>query len=73
LPCTKIDIISLLFSFDPLTIELHESVEVVSRIGDLWLPMASASPHHRVRFFLPRIDVLFVARDKVVKVEHAKT
>jgi hypothetical protein len=56
-----------------LTIELHESVEVVSRVGDLWLLMASASPHHRVRFFFPRIDVLFVARDKVVKVEHAKT
>jgi hypothetical protein len=61
---------SLPFSFDPLTIELHENVEIVPRIGDLWLPMAIVSPHHKVRFFFLEIDVLFNAKDKVVKIEH---
>ncbi len=69
---TKIDITSLQFSCNPLTIELHENVEVVLRVGDLWLPMVAVSPHHKVRFFFPRIDVLFDVGDKVVKVEHAR-
>jgi hypothetical protein len=72
LSCNRINITSLPFSFDPLIIELHENVEVVPRIGgDLWLPMAIVSPHHKVGFFFLGIDVLFNAKDKVVKIEHA--
>jgi hypothetical protein len=57
-------------SFNALTIEFHENVEIVSRVRDLWLLVASVSPHHIVRVFFPRIDVLFATGDKVVKVEH---
>jgi hypothetical protein len=32
--------------------------------------VSTMSPHHQARFFFPRIDVLFVVEDKVVKVEH---
>jgi hypothetical protein len=49
---------------------LHEIVEVVPKVGYLWLLVAVASPHHQVRFFFIRIDVLFAIGDKVVKVEH---
>jgi hypothetical protein len=70
LPGNRINITSLPFSFNPLTIELHENVEIVPRIGDLWLLMAILSPHHKVRFFFLGIDVLFNAKDKVVRIEH---
>jgi len=70
LPGNRINITSLPFSFNPLTIELHENVEIVPRIGDLWLPMAIVSPHHKVRFFFLGIDVLFNSKDKVVRIEH---
>jgi hypothetical protein len=49
----RIDTTSLPFSFNLLTIELHESVEVMPRIKDLWLHVADVSFHHRVKFFLP--------------------
>jgi hypothetical protein len=39
------------FSFDPLTIELHESVEIMPRGGDLWLFVDAMSPHHIIIFF----------------------
>ncbi len=66
MPCNRIDTTSLPFSFDLLTIKLHESVEV---LRDLWLLVADVSPHHKVKFFLLGIDVLFNAKDKVVRVE----
>jgi hypothetical protein len=67
---TRIDITFLPFSFNPLTIELHENVEIMPRVRDLRLPMAFVSPHHKVKFFFPRIEVLFVVKDKVVRIKH---
>jgi hypothetical protein len=61
---------SLQFLFDTLSIELHENVEAVPKIGYLWLLVVVVSPHHQVRFFFKGIDVLFTIGDKVVKVEH---
>jgi len=58
--------------FDPLSIELHENVEVIPKIRYLWLLVAVLSPHHQVRVFFIGIDVLFTIGDKVVKVEHIK-
>jgi hypothetical protein len=72
LPDNRIDITSLPFSFDLLTLELHESVEVVLRIRDLWLHVADVSPHHKIKFFFLGIDVLFNVKDKVVKVEQVE-
>jgi hypothetical protein len=51
--------------FNPLSIE---NIEAIPRVGDLWLPIVAMSLHHQVRFFFPQIDVLFVVKDKVVKV-----
>jgi hypothetical protein len=68
----RIDTTSLPFSFNLLTIELHESVEVVPRIRDLWLHAANVSPHHIIKFFFLGIDVLFNAKDKIVRVKLAK-
>jgi hypothetical protein len=31
--------------FNPLNIELHEKVEAVPKVGDLWLPATVLSPH----------------------------
>jgi hypothetical protein len=64
------NITSLQFLFNPLSIELHENVEAIPKIGYLWLLVAVVSPHHQVRFFFLGIDVLFTIGDKVVKVEH---
>ncbi len=36
---TKTYITSLQFSCNPLAIELHENVEAIPRVRDLWLPM----------------------------------
>jgi hypothetical protein len=55
-----------------LTTKLRENVETIPRVGDLWLPLVVVSPHHKVRFFFPRIDVLFDVWDKVVIVEHVR-
>lgn len=67
----RTDIISPPSSFNLLSIELHEQVEAIPRVGDLWVPVATMFPHHQVRFFLPSIDKLFASGDKVIKVEHA--
>jgi hypothetical protein len=47
-----------------------ENSKVVPKVGDLWLLVATMSSHHQVRFFFPQINVLFVVKDKVVRVEH---
>ncbi len=64
---TKTNTTSLQFLFNPLSIENNK---VVPKVGDLWLLVATMSSHHQVKFFFPQIDVLFVVKDKVVKVEH---
>jgi len=69
---TNIDIISPLFSFNLLNIEIFEEVDSIPRVGDLWLSIATVSSSHRIRFFFPRIDTLFVVHDKMVKIEHSR-
>ncbi len=39
-------IISQPSSFDLLSIELHEQVEAIPRVGDLWVPVATMFLHH---------------------------
>jgi hypothetical protein len=55
-----------------LTIEVFEKTNSVRRVGNLWIPITASSPFHRVRFFIPGIDVLFFVGDKIVKIEHSK-
>ncbi len=38
----------------------------------MWIPIAANSPFHSVRFFIPRIDMLFVVGDKIVEIEHSR-
>jgi hypothetical protein len=66
----RTDIISPPSSFNLLSIELHEQVEAIPRVGDLWILVATMSPHHQLRFFLPSIVKLFASGDKVIRVEH---
>ncbi len=53
-----------------MNIESFEEVESLPKVADLWLPIATIPPSHKIIFFLPRIDVLFVVGDKVVRIEH---
>jgi hypothetical protein len=48
---------------------VFEEVDSLPRVGDMWIPMATSSPFHCVRFFIPRIDVLFVVGDKIIKID----
>jgi hypothetical protein len=66
----NIDTISPQFLFNPLSIELHEEVDWVPKVGDLWILVFIVCPHHLIRLFLPRIDNLFIVGNKVVRVEH---
>lgn len=50
------------FLFNPLNIELHKRNEVNLIVRDLWIHVVVSSSHHKVRFFFPRIDGLFVVR-----------
>ncbi len=54
--------------FNPLNIELHKKSEAIFEIGNIWIPVIVISLHHKVRFFFPRIDELFIVEDKVVRV-----
>jgi hypothetical protein len=72
LPDTNTYIISLLFSSNLLNIEIFEEVDLVPRVGNLWLPIVVISPSNQVRFFFPRIHNLFDVGDKVVRIEHSK-
>jgi hypothetical protein len=51
-----------------LNIELHKKSEAIFEIGNIWIPVIVISLHHKVRFFFPRIDELFIVEDKVVRV-----
>jgi len=62
--------IFLPYLLNSIIIELHEKVNIVPRVGDLCVPIATISPHHKVWLFFPIVDELFVIGDKVVKVEH---
>ncbi len=53
-------ITSLLSLSNPLTIKVFEKVNSIPRVGDMWILMATSSPFHCVRFFISKIDVLFV-------------
>jgi len=46
---TNIDIISPLFSFNLLNIEIFKEVDSIPRVGDLWLSIATVSSSHRIR------------------------
>jgi hypothetical protein len=53
-----------------LNIESFEEVESIPKIGDLWLPIATVSPFHKITSFFLGINVLFVVGDKVIRIEH---
>ncbi len=54
-----------------LTIEMFEEIDLIPRVRDLWILVVTSSPSHHVRFFILRIDVLFVISDKIVRIEHS--
>jgi hypothetical protein len=50
---------------------MHEKVEAMVKVGDLWLHVAIGSPHHRIRFFFLGINNFLFVGDKIIKVKHA--
>jgi hypothetical protein len=52
-----------------LSVEFHEKVETILKVGDLWVLVAIVSPRHQMRFIFPRIYKFFASVDKVVKFE----
>ncbi len=36
------------------------------------MPVAAISHSHRIRFFFPGVDALFVVGDKMVRIEHSR-
>lgn len=57
---------------NPLNIESHKRNETILQIRYIWIFVIVISPHHKVRFFFPKIDELFIVEDKVIKVEHTR-
>jgi hypothetical protein len=50
---------------------MHEKVEAMVKVGDLWLHVAIASPHHQIRFFFLGINIFFFVGDKIIRVKYA--
>jgi len=42
----------------------------VLRLGDVWIPFSLVSLNHFIRFFISRMEDLFRARDRILKVEN---
>jgi hypothetical protein len=43
----------------------------IPRLGDIWVPKSEISPNHFVRLFIPGIEDLFQAGDRLIRVEHS--
>jgi hypothetical protein len=46
----------------------HKTKEV-PRVGDIWIPYSTRSLYHFTKFFMPEIEILFQAGDKIIRVE----
>jgi hypothetical protein len=44
----------------------------VSQLGDVWIPFSHVFPNYFIRFFIPRMEDLFRARDRILKVENSR-
>ncbi len=43
----------------------------VPRIRDIWIPRLVVSPNHFVRLYIPGVEGLFQAGDRLLRVEHS--
>jgi hypothetical protein len=48
---------------------MSDRAKEVPRVGDILIPNSARSPNHFTRFFMPEIEVLFQAGDKILRVE----
>jgi hypothetical protein len=44
----------------------------VPRLGDVWIPFSFVSPNHFIKFLIPGVEDLFVAKDWILKVENSR-
>jgi hypothetical protein len=44
----------------------------VSRLGNVWIPFSPISPNHFITIFIPRVEDLFLAGDRILRVEHSE-
>jgi hypothetical protein len=59
-----------LFNFE---IPNLENGKPTPKLGDILILGSSKIEQHYVRFYLPRMESMFMIGDKIVKVEHSKT
>jgi hypothetical protein len=45
----------------------------VPRLGDIWIPKSTPSANHFPRLYIPRVEDLFQAGDRIIRVEHGGT
>jgi hypothetical protein len=43
----------------------------VPRLCDVWIPFSPIFPNHFIRFFILEVEDLFMARDRILKVENS--
>jgi hypothetical protein len=43
----------------------------IPRLGDIWIPKSTVSPNHFVRLYIPGVEDLFEAGDRLLRMEHS--
>jgi hypothetical protein len=56
MPNNTPNVFPMLPLFNLLVIKLHEKSETILIEGDLWIPIALISPHHKIRCFFHGIE-----------------
>ncbi len=42
------------------------------RLDDVWIPFFPISPKHFIKFFIPKVEDLFLAKDRILRVENSR-
>ncbi len=54
-----------------VALALVERQCALPQLGDIWVPKSAASPNHFVRLYIPGVEDLFQAGDRLLRVEHS--
>jgi hypothetical protein len=54
-----------------VALALSERQNALPRLGDIWVPKSVVSLNHFVRLYIPGVEDLFQARDRLLRVEHS--
>ncbi len=48
---------------------MSNKTKEIPKVGDIYIPHSTRSPNHFTKFFIPGIEVLFQANDKILRIE----